>query len=207
MASEAARHKLHTALEGSIGEASAGALMQMLPPYEWHEIATKADLATFKDVMVLHFKVMEQRFDANDQQHAEFMGRIGSLESDVAEIKTDIARLDSKVGTLGGRADALDKRVDALDSKVDGVIERVDALDSKVDGVIERVDALDSKVDGVIERVDALDAKVSDLDGKFNGLLSSINNDVAHALHRNTLANIGIMIAFLSLLVTALKLA
>lgn len=164
MVSETARHKLHTALEESIGEGNAGALMQMLPPYEWHEIATKADLASLKDVMVLHFKVMEQRFEANEQQHAEFMGRIGVLETDVAGLKTDVA------------------------------------------GLCERVDGLETKVDGLCERVDGLETKVDDINNKFNGLSSKINSDMAHALHRHTLANTGIMIAFLSLLVTALKL-
>lgn len=204
--SETARHKVHTALEESIGDENAGALMQMLPPYEWHEIATKADLASHKDLMVLHFKVIEQRFEANDQRHAEFMGKVEGLEGDVAELKTDVAELKTKVDRLETKVNGLETDVAGLKTDVAELKTKVDRLETKVDRLETKVDRLETKVDGLCETVDGLDARIGDVGDKYNNLSSSFANDMAHALHRHTLANTGIMIALLSLLVTALKL-
>lgn len=44
MARERSRHKLHDDLNDAIGEESAGTLMELLPAYPWHEIATRRDL-------------------------------------------------------------------------------------------------------------------------------------------------------------------
>lgn len=45
---EAQRHRLYEALKANLGPAEADTFMNMLPPTDWNELATKRDLAELR---------------------------------------------------------------------------------------------------------------------------------------------------------------
>ena len=57
------------------------ALMDCIPPFGWHEIATKHDLAALDERMDQRFRVVDYRFDAVEE-------RIGSLDERI-DLKLD----------------------------------------------------------------------------------------------------------------------
>ena len=57
------------ALADQLGSAAAAALMECIPPFGWHEIATKTDLAALERRIDLRFDAVEARLDA--RLHAE----------------------------------------------------------------------------------------------------------------------------------------
>lgn len=57
MVPERARHKLRNRLTKAIGEEDAGTLMEMLPPFPWTEIATKADLSQLEANLTAEIKL------------------------------------------------------------------------------------------------------------------------------------------------------
>jgi hypothetical protein len=77
-ASASDRHRLHVHLEQLLGPEDAATLMQDLPPTEWSELATKADL-----------RELEQRFDRRfaelDRRFAEFERRFAEFERHLTE--------------------------------------------------------------------------------------------------------------------------
>jgi hypothetical protein len=70
-ASASDRHRLHVHLEQLLGPEDAATLMQDLPPTEWSELATKADL-----------RELEQRFD---RRFAEFERQFAEFERHLTE--------------------------------------------------------------------------------------------------------------------------
>jgi hypothetical protein len=63
---ERSRVEASQALTEQLGPAAAAALMECIPPFGWHEIATKSDLAALEQRFEL---VLELRLDA--KLHAE----------------------------------------------------------------------------------------------------------------------------------------
>lgn len=49
MIPERAWHQLHDGLKGAIGDENAGTLMEMLPAFPWHEIATRKDIEALRN--------------------------------------------------------------------------------------------------------------------------------------------------------------
>jgi hypothetical protein len=133
---ERARIELTQRLADQFGDELAAYLMETLPPFSWHEVATKSDLRALESRVDERFDRMERQFDLKiDALDSKLGGRIDALDS-----------------KLGGRIDALDSklggRIDALDGTVGG---RIDALDSKLGG---HIDTLDGKVGGLESRLD-----------------------------------------------------
>jgi hypothetical protein len=60
---ERARHDLYLGLEELMGQGRADALMGLLPPVGWADVATKADLAGLEERMDLRFEGLEERID------------------------------------------------------------------------------------------------------------------------------------------------
>jgi hypothetical protein len=52
---ERSRVEASQALSDQLGPAAAAALMECIPPFGWHEIATKTDLATLEEKLALRF--------------------------------------------------------------------------------------------------------------------------------------------------------
>ena len=52
---ERSRVEASQALTEQLGPAAAAALMECIPPFGWHEIATKSDLNTLEEKLALRF--------------------------------------------------------------------------------------------------------------------------------------------------------
>ena len=103
LSSEMDRLLLHERLVELLGDERARTLMENLPPSNWDEIATKADLAVLKaDLAVLkadlaavktdmdvRFAQVDGRFDKIDGRFAQVDGRFAELRG---EAKRDLAR-------------------------------------------------------------------------------------------------------------------
>jgi hypothetical protein len=61
---ERARVEASQALTEQLGPAAAAALMECIPPFGWHEIATKSDLMALER----RFDALERRFDALERR-------------------------------------------------------------------------------------------------------------------------------------------
>jgi hypothetical protein len=66
--SDQARYELHGRLEEVLGVEHASALMALLPPVGWADVATKHDLAALEDRIDLRFAAIDLRFAAIDQR-------------------------------------------------------------------------------------------------------------------------------------------
>jgi hypothetical protein len=78
---ERSRVEASQALADQLGSAAAAALMECIPPYGWHEIATKRDLDELEERMTLRMEAMEARLQ-------------GAID-----------RLDGRIDKLDGRID------------------------------------------------------------------------------------------------------
>ena len=93
----AQRLQLYEELVKEFGDEPAMTLMESLPPVDWHELATKDDLAALEERVNARFEVVDARFDALrvelgariDTGLAELWGEISDLRG---ETKRDIAR-------------------------------------------------------------------------------------------------------------------
>jgi len=61
---ERSRVEASQALADQLGPAAAAALMECIPPFGWHEIATKSDVRALEQRIDLRFEAFEARFDA-----------------------------------------------------------------------------------------------------------------------------------------------
>lgn len=123
---ESRRHELYNDLERAIGERSAGTLMTSLPPVEWGDLATKADLdaglVSVRKDMAAEFKLVrlemaqlgtELRTEIA-QQGAELRGEIAQLGTELrgemaqqgAELRAEIGGLRLEVVELRTKMDA-----------------------------------------------------------------------------------------------------
>ena len=62
--SKAHRLQLYEELAKKFGDEPAMTLMESLPPVDWHELATKDDLAGLEGRVNARFEVVDARFDA-----------------------------------------------------------------------------------------------------------------------------------------------
>ena len=74
---ETARFELHEGLREVLGDARADALMSLLPPTGWADVATKHDLDVIRDDLVRLEARMDERIDsAVDMLEARLMAAI-----------------------------------------------------------------------------------------------------------------------------------
>jgi uncharacterized protein YPO0396 len=83
---ERTRHDLYTAFEELWGPERADAMMSLLPPVGWADVATKHDLDALRETL-------EARIDANA---AELRGEMAGLRT---ELKTEMAELRTELRT------------------------------------------------------------------------------------------------------------
>lgn len=60
-ASASDRHRLHRRLDELLGPEDAATLMEHLPPSEWNQLATKADITDLRDGLRGELRDMERR--------------------------------------------------------------------------------------------------------------------------------------------------
>ena len=65
---DAQRLQLFDHYKTHLGEDVAGALMTTIPPFDWHEIATKTDLAQLQTAVDRRFEQVDRRFDELEQR-------------------------------------------------------------------------------------------------------------------------------------------
>lgn len=94
---ERSRVEASQALTEQLGPAAAAALMECIPPFGWHEIATKRDLDELERRIDLRFEVVEAKFEALD---AKLLGMQGQLEGRLHAETTRMIKW--MVGTIFG---------------------------------------------------------------------------------------------------------
>ncbi len=81
---EAKRHHLRQKAIEAMDEEAAAELMESLPPFDWHDLATKADLAAMEDRQ-------EDRLEQlRDQLRAEHEGVRGEVHTGLAGVRGDM---------------------------------------------------------------------------------------------------------------------
>ena len=95
--SKAQRLQLYEELVKKFGDEPAMTLMESLPPVDWHELATKDDLAALEERVNAKFEVVDARFDA---LRVELGARIDTgLTGLGARIDTGLTGLGAKIDT------------------------------------------------------------------------------------------------------------
>jgi hypothetical protein len=103
------------ALTEHLGPHVAAAVLEALPPYDWHSLATKDDLRALEHQMTARFAAVDARFSAVD------------LRFDAMDARFDA--VDLRFDAMEARFTVVDARFDALDTKLDS---RIDAAESRL---------------------------------------------------------------------------
>ena len=108
--SETMRLKILDKLASMIGEEEATQLMENVPPFDWHEIATKDDLAALKEWA-------EAKFDAQSASiAAEFTAVRGDFAEKIGELHQLIGRQSEKIGEQSERFGELRQQIGEMQS-------------------------------------------------------------------------------------------
>lgn len=92
--SEEQRLELFHRLSEQIGEGAANTLMESLPPFSWHDVATKDDLKALKEWTEVKFERVDAQFVALS---AEFRTAIAELSANMTK---EISGLSKEVSGL-----------------------------------------------------------------------------------------------------------
>lgn len=100
-ATEAERHHLYEVLKSNLGAAPADTLMNLIPPTDWSDIATKSDIERRADGIDGRFVAVNARLDTMMSRLAETATR-DELRSEIAAVRVDVAEVRSDLlRTLG----------------------------------------------------------------------------------------------------------
>ncbi len=86
----------------------ADAILATMPPYDWHELATKTDLAVLEQRMDAQFTLVYERMD---MRFALVDGRFDSM--------------DTRFDGMDRRLDGMDRRLDNMDSRLGGIAQEM----------------------------------------------------------------------------------
>ena len=104
---EHTRIELAQRLAEHFGEEVTAYLMETVPPFSWHEVATKNDLRILEDGLE---SKLGGRIDLLD---SKLTGRLDALDSKLGgRIDALDAKLGGRIGVLGGRIDGVESRID-----------------------------------------------------------------------------------------------
>ena len=88
---EAQRLTLRTSLVAVIGEPATTVLMEAMPPIDYDNLATKADLTVLRTDMDARFAMVDARFVALSAELRGEMAELrGDLRSEMAELRGDL---------------------------------------------------------------------------------------------------------------------
>ena len=94
--SKAQRLQLYEELVKKFGDEPAMTLMESLPPVDWHELATKDDLAALEERVNAKFEVVDARIDTG----------LAGVRGEVAALRVELgARIDTGLTGLGAKID------------------------------------------------------------------------------------------------------
>lgn len=95
---ERTRHEIQTAFDELLGPERSGALMSLLPPVGWADVATRHDLAALEAAL-----------------RNELRTGMAELRTEMAELRTEMGGLRTEMGGLrsdvNGRVDGLEIRL------------------------------------------------------------------------------------------------
>ena len=115
--SKAQRLQLYEELVKKFGDEPAMTLMESLPPVDWHELATKDDLAALEERVNARFEVVDARIDTG----------LGGVRGEVAALRVELgARIDTGLAELRGEMSAMNARFEVVDARFDAVGDRID---------------------------------------------------------------------------------
>ena len=123
---EADRFRITTKLADTLGQDDAAALMETIPPFDWHQIATKTDLANaVKDLatksdMALEFSTLREemgiKFSQIDTGFARVDAGFARVDTQFAQVDAGFARVDAQFAQVAigfARVEAQFAQVDA----------------------------------------------------------------------------------------------
>jgi len=111
---EADRFRITTKLADTLGQDDASALMETIPPFDWHQIVTKTDLtnavkdlatksdmalefSTLREEMGIKFSQVDARFARVDAQFAQVAisfahvdGRFFQVDAKLSDLRTEL---------------------------------------------------------------------------------------------------------------------
>ena len=101
---ETERFELREGLLDVLEEGPVTTLMDSLPPMDWHELATKTDLAALEERIDVRFERMDAKFEVVDV-------RIEALRTELG------AKIDKGLVDMDTRFERLDTRFEAVDAR------------------------------------------------------------------------------------------
>ena len=129
--SKAQRLQLYEELVKKFGDEPAMTLMESLPPVDWHELATKDDLAALEERVNARFEVVDARIGTG---LGGVRGEVAALRVELgARIDTGLAGVRGEVAELRGEMSAMNARFEVVDARFDAVGDRFDAVDARFD--------------------------------------------------------------------------
>ncbi|RIK02592.1 MAG: hypothetical protein DCC48_17960 [Acidobacteria bacterium] len=141
---EQQRHALYTKLEQVLGTEHAATFMQLTPPTEWTDFATKHDLDALRvglearidrleAEMKAGFQAVDERFEAVDHQHRA---------------------MDTRFKAIENRFDAVDQRFESTNTKLDAYRSDTNTkLDAYRSDTNTKLDAYRSETIGEMQRL------------------------------------------------------
>ena len=94
---EVERFELREGMRNVLGEGQVTTLMDSLPPMDWHELATKTDLAVLEERMDARFEVVDVRLEA---LRTELGAKIDTGLAEVrGELRLGLTDLNAKIDT------------------------------------------------------------------------------------------------------------
>ena len=123
---EAGRFRITTKLADTLGQDDAAALMETIPPFDWHQIATKTDLTNAvkglatKSDMALEFSTLREemgiKFSQVDTGFARVDAGFARVDAQFAQVAIGFARVDAQFAQVAigfARVEAQFAQVDA----------------------------------------------------------------------------------------------
>ena len=103
---EAERHNLREELGAVMGEGAVNTLMDSLPPMDWHELATKTDLAALEERLDTRFERMDTKFDGlrveMDAKFTEVAAGFTAVGAAFTEVDAKFKAVEARITAVGG---------------------------------------------------------------------------------------------------------
>ncbi len=88
---ESSRLRFHRwLLQHDLDEQVADAILASMPPYDWHELATKADLQALEHRIDHRFELIEMRLDHHSERFAGIDKRLDGFDTRLAGMAQEI---------------------------------------------------------------------------------------------------------------------
>ncbi len=132
---EADRFRITTKLADTLGQDDAAALMETIPPFDWHQIVTKTDLtnavkdlatksdmalefSTLREEMGIKFSQVDTGFARVDAQFAQVAIRFSQVDAQFAQVAIGFARVDAQFAQVAISFAHVDGRFFQVDAKL-----------------------------------------------------------------------------------------